>query len=83
MSVKEIKTIEAGKTVSGFISDLNNNFDALKGQIDNQTNAKQNKIFIAKNGDTVKVNNVDYIKINDEGVPTGGKNGDILIVYEG
>ena len=79
MSVKEIKTVEAGKTVSGFISDLNNNFDALKGQIDNQTNAKQNKIFIAKNNGIVTVG--DDIKVIN-GVPTGGKNGDILIVYE-
>ena len=79
MSVNEIKTIEAGKPVSNFISDLNDNFNALKGQIDNQTNAKQNKIFIAKNSGTVTVG--DDIKVIN-GMPTGGKNGDILIVYE-
>ena len=71
-------TIQAGKPVSEFLNDINNNFKEITESI-TELPKKQNKIFVATNSGTVQVGD-DIEVIN--GVPTGGQNGDILIVYE-
>ena len=64
-----MKEIQAGKPVSEFLNDINNNFTEIQ-------TIKQDKIFVTANGK--QVGNITFI----DGVPTGGQNGDILIVYE-
>ena len=64
-----MKEIQACKLVSEFLKDINDNFNEIKTIYTDELPKKQDKIFITTNGNTVKVNNVDYIKFNDEGVP--------------
>lgn len=69
--------IQAGKSVNAFLNDINSNFDEITQTHTDELPKKQDKIFIATNNDTVG-DNIEIIN----GVPSGGKNGDILIIYE-
>ena len=61
-----MKKIQAGMTVENFINDLNTNFDELSTNIDD----------VSKNA------NVQRTIILSTSLPSGGKDGDIWIVYE-
>ena len=75
----EINKIEAGTTVSAFLDKINANFQNISQEFPK----KQNKILIMKKGDSVTNDQGEItITINDEGIPTGGTSGDIVIVYE-
>ena len=74
-----MKEIQAGKPVSKFLKDINDYFNEIKTIHTDELPKKQDKIFVATNNGTVTVG--DDIKVIN-GVPTGGKDGDILIVYE-
>lgn len=65
-------SIEAGQTVSSFLTQINDNFDILN-------HTKQNKIYImsAQSGTASS-----DITIDEQGKLTGGKPGDIVILYE-
>ena len=74
----DIKNIQAGQKVSDFIQELNDNFDMLN----NENKTKQSTIYIMTAGET-KINlNNDQITVDVDGAPSGGSNGDIVIVYE-
>ena len=75
----EINNIEAGTTVSEFLGNINTNFKNILQEFPK----KQNKILIMKKGDSITNDQgKTTITINDEGIPTGGTSGDIVIVYE-
>ena len=74
----EINNIGTG-SVSDFLDNINTNFN----NISQEFHKKQNKILIMKKGDSVTNDQGEIIiTINDEGIPTGGTSGDIVIVYE-
>ena len=72
----EINNIGTGP-VSDFLDNINTNFNNISQEFPK----KQNKILIMKTGDSI-TNDQGKITINDEGIPTGGTSGDIVIVYE-
>ena len=71
----DIKPVEAGITVEEFLKQLNNNFGDLN-------TTKQSKIYIIKTGQSEIDGNEKEIQIGTDGTPTGGSDGDIVIVYE-
>lgn len=68
-----IKPITAGKKVSEFTQDLKDNFDALNDEL----LTKQSIIYVMKAGQSENT-----ITIGADGSPSGGSDGDIVIVYE-
>lgn len=73
-----ITTIKAGVTVEKFLEQLNDNFQQLND--DNTT--KQSQIYIIKTGQSTTDIKGESIAVRNDGTPTGGSDGDIVIVYE-
>lgn len=88
-TTNDLIRIEAGKTVTEFLGDINDNFETLLtkqyGQSEELSN-KQNRIFVGKvpTEGTTEIIKDDGSKIiiSSNGIPTGGNSGDILIIYE-
>ena len=78
-------SIAAGQPVSNFLTQINDNFEILNATLTDGlqilNTAKQNQIYIksAKPGTT---SSDEKININNQGEPTGGQPGDIVILYE-
>ena len=70
----DIKDVEAGKKVSEFIKTINDNFKNLN----NENKTKQSTIYVLSTNEQSGDKNITVI----DGVPRGGKSGDIVIVYE-
>ena len=67
-------SIAAGQPVSNFLTQINDNFEILNTE-------KQNQIYIMS-AEPGKTSSDKKITINDQGEPTGGQSGDIVILYE-
>ena len=65
--------IAAGQSVAKFLDQINDNFSILKEKDD----TKQSKIYVMSMGSSE-----NDVSVNQYGVPQGGSNGDIMIVYE-
>ena len=73
-----ITNVEAGKKVSEFIQTINDNFKNLN----NENKTKQSTIYVMTAGETkINTNNVN-ITVDADGVPSGGSDGDVIIVYD-
>ena len=69
----DIQQMKAGQPVAEFLGQLDNNFSALNSDLD----TKQPKVYVMSVGSSS-----GNIIISADGVPSGGRSGDIVIIYE-